>query len=45
MSNFMRAFVTVLLAIGALAQVPICNVAAAEGEAHSCGRHCCGRKR
>ena len=33
MSNFMRPFVTVLLAVGALAQVPICNVVAAEKEA------------
>ena len=28
----MRPFVAVLLAVGALAQVPICNVASAEGE-------------
>ena len=28
----MRPFVTVLMAIGALAQLPICNVASAEGE-------------
>src|SRR6266699_3827739 len=32
MSHFMRPFVTVLLAIGALAQLAICNVASAEGE-------------
>ena len=32
MSNFMRPFVAVLLAVGALVQVPICNVSAAEGE-------------
>src|SRR6476660_10398209 len=32
MSNFMRPFVAVLLVVGALAQVPICNVASAEGE-------------
>src|SRR4029077_18116962 len=32
MSNFMRPFVAVLLAIAALAQVPICNIASAEGE-------------
>src|SRR5437879_8576331 len=32
MNNFMRPFVTVLLAIGALAQLAICNVASAEGE-------------
>jgi len=30
MSNFIRPFVTVLLAVGALTQVPNCNVAAAE---------------
>ena len=28
----MRPFVSVLLAVGALVQVPICNVASAEGE-------------
>jgi peptidyl-prolyl cis-trans isomerase SurA len=33
MSSLMRRFVTVLLAVGALAQVPIRNVAAAEQEA------------
>src|SRR5258705_8162413 len=32
MSHFMRPFVAVLLAVGALAQGPICNVASAEGE-------------
>jgi hypothetical protein len=32
MSNFMRPFMAVLLAVGALAQVPICNIASAEGE-------------
>src|SRR5262249_50715556 len=30
MSNFMRPFMAILLAVGALAQVPICNVASAE---------------
>jgi peptidyl-prolyl cis-trans isomerase SurA len=33
MSNLMRFFLAVLLAIGALAQFPICTVTAAEGEA------------
>jgi len=33
MSSFMRSFVTVLLAAGALTQVPICTVTAAEEEA------------
>ena len=33
MSSFMRPFVTVLLAVGALVQVPIHNAASAEGEA------------
>ena len=33
MSSFIRPFVTVLLAVGALAQVPICTLTAAEGEA------------
>jgi Parvulin-like peptidyl-prolyl isomerase len=33
MSSFMRPFLTVLLAVGALVQVPNCNVAAAEQEA------------
>ena len=33
MSNFIRPFVTVLLAVSALVQVPICKVAAAEQEA------------
>ena len=32
MSNFMRPFVAVLLAVGAFVQVPISNVTAAEGE-------------
>jgi len=32
MSNFRRPFIAVLLAVGVLAQVPICNVASAEGE-------------
>ena len=32
MSNFIRLFVAVLLAVGAVAQVPICNGAGAEGE-------------
>ena len=33
MSNFMRPFVAVLLTVGALVQVPVHNVASAEGEA------------
>jgi parvulin-like peptidyl-prolyl isomerase len=32
MSNIMRPFVTVLLAVGALVQIPMCTVAAAEQE-------------
>jgi peptidyl-prolyl cis-trans isomerase SurA len=32
MSNFIRLFVAVLLSVDAVAHVPICNVAAAEGE-------------
>ena len=33
MNSFMRPFVTVLLTVGGLVQVPICNLAAAEQEA------------
>ena len=32
MSSFRRAFVTIFLVVGALVEVPICNVAGAEGD-------------